>query len=427
MTQREQMPPRVLPWLYFGVANVSLVLAFGAIAWDPRAAGGFFYHARLAALVHLVTLGWITSSILGALYVVGPIALRTPMPSGWRDVTAFAFVTVGLVGMVGHFWIQEFGGLAWSGIMVASGTLYVGWRILQGLRVAPIDGAVKLHIAFAFANIAGASTMGVLLGFDKVYRFLPGFVLTNVFAHAHFAAIGWASMMVVGVGYRLLPMVLPARMPRGVAMYASALLLEVGAVGLFVTLLRRSGYSLLFGLIVTAGFLVFAAHVGSMLKHRRQRPPDRPSPDYAVRHAAQSFVSLVVTISIGILLAAVEPSELTMRIALVYGVTALVGFLGQMVAGMQVRLLPLLGWYTAAHRGVDPQAIPSPASVGSRQLEGAAWWLWLWGVPALAIGFLLNAVPLLSAGAIALTAAALAGTMNAARVARTAFRSAGAV
>ena len=75
----------------------------------------------------------------------------------------------------------------------------------------------------AFVNILAAATLGVLIGFDKVYEFLPGFVLSNVFAHAHLAAIGWASMMVVGVAYRLLPMVLPAAMPAGSGLYMSAL------------------------------------------------------------------------------------------------------------------------------------------------------------------------------------------------------------
>ena len=54
----------------------------------------------------------------------------------------------------------------------------------------------------AFLNILGAATLGVLIGFDKVYHFLPGFVLANVFAHAHLAALGWATMMVVGVAFR---------------------------------------------------------------------------------------------------------------------------------------------------------------------------------------------------------------------------------
>jgi hypothetical protein len=38
---------------------------------DPRGVSGFFYHARMVGIVHLVTLGWITASILGSLYIVG--------------------------------------------------------------------------------------------------------------------------------------------------------------------------------------------------------------------------------------------------------------------------------------------------------------------------------------------------------------------
>src|SRR5207247_2544840 len=108
--------------------------------------------------------------------------------------------------MVAHFWIQEFGGMAWSAATVTLGIVYVGSRIVRGLKTARVPAAVKLHIAFACANVALAASMGILLGFDKAYHFLPGFLLSNVFAHAHLAAIGWATMMVIGVAYRLLPM-----------------------------------------------------------------------------------------------------------------------------------------------------------------------------------------------------------------------------
>src|SRR5207247_9256713 len=40
------------------------------------------------------------------------------------------------------------------------------------------------------------------------------------------------AMMVVGVGYRILPMILPAAMPQGFWVYASAVLLECGIAGL---------------------------------------------------------------------------------------------------------------------------------------------------------------------------------------------------
>jgi hypothetical protein len=425
--QRELMPPRVLPWLYFGCAWLSLALAFAAIAVNPRAAAGFFYHAHLAGIVHLVTLGWITLSILGALYVVGPVALRMPLPAGRGDAVAFASTLIGIVGMVGHFWIEEFGGMAWSGMMVAWGVLYVGARVVRRLQRAPIAGAVKLHVVLAFANIAGAATMGVLLGFDKVYHFLPGFVLANVVAHAHFAAVGWASMMVVGIGYRLLPMIVPAELPRGRSVYASAILLEVGAVGLFVMLLLRSSWTAVFVAVTVAGFAAFVAHMAAMLRRPRRRPPDLPAIDYALRHALMAFVSLAITIVLGTMLALGEPSELTMQAALAYGVFGLVGFLAQMVSGMQIRLLPLLAWYSAAHRASSPAAIPPMSLLSAQPFAAAAWLLWLWGVPAVATGFALNAIPLLAAGAVALEAAVLIGALQAGRLAWCAFAGAGEV
>jgi hypothetical protein len=420
-SRRALMPPRVLPWLYVGVGHISLAVAFAAIAWDPRAAAGFFYHAHLAGIVHLITLGWITVSILGSLYVVGPLALRTHLPARWPDGLAFALVTIGIVGMVAHFWLEEFGGMAWSSLTVALGILIVGLRTLGALRRARVSGAVRLHVAFAFLNIGGAAAMGVLLGFDKVGHFLPGFVLSNVVAHAHLAAIGWASMMVVGIAYRLLPMVLPARPPEGRTLYASAILLQTGAVGLFVALIFRSVWLPLFIAAAAAGFLAFAVHVRGMLRSRRSRARGLPAIDYAVRHVAAAFVFLAIAFAIGTILAIAQPSGVTMRAALAYGVFGLIGFLAQMVAGMQIRLLPLLAWFTAARRVSTPDLIPSMTVMSRYRLAGPAWILWLWGVPAVAAGFFFNAIPLLAAGALALEIAVLAGAGQAVRLATYAF------
>ena len=128
--------------LYFGTAQFALLLACLAVVVNPRAVAGFFYHARMLGIVHLVTLGWISSSMLGALYIVGPMALRTHVPATRRDYWAFACVLIGLVGMVAHFWIQDFSGMAWSAATVALGILLVGSRVCGCLLRAPVPGAV---------------------------------------------------------------------------------------------------------------------------------------------------------------------------------------------------------------------------------------------------------------------------------------------
>lgn len=88
LPREERLPPRWLPLFYFGFAHLCLAAAFAGVALDPRGVAGFFYHPRMVAVVHLVTLGWITSSILGAIYMIGPMALRMPMPASYQPTSS---------------------------------------------------------------------------------------------------------------------------------------------------------------------------------------------------------------------------------------------------------------------------------------------------------------------------------------------------
>src|SRR5262249_44147192 len=152
----------------------------------------------------------------------------------------------------------------------------------------------------ACVNFWLAATIGLLLAFDKFAHFLPGFVLTNVFAHAHLAALGWAAMMVVGVGYRMLPMTIPSKIPTGPSVYASAALLEMGVLGLFTSLLFGSRLSWIFGLVVAGGFAVFFGHIVWMVRHRVTRPVGAARVDFGLLHAASAGMSLLVATTIGL-------------------------------------------------------------------------------------------------------------------------------
>src|SRR5262245_19076945 len=351
-------PPQLVPLLYFVTAYLSLALACALAAIWPRAVAGFFYHSWMVAIVHLITLGWITCSILGAIYIVGPVALRMPMPARRGDYVAYGLVVTGIVGMVAHFWIEEFGGMAWSAATVTTGALYVVRRVLTGLRRSSVPASVKLHIGLACVNFVAAASAGILLGADKVFHFLPGFVLSNVFAHAHLAALGWATMMVMGVAYRLLPMVLPSRMPSGRFVYASAILVEGGILGLFVALVCQSRWTLLFAVIVASGLGTFIGGVAWMVRSPALKPVGAPKVDFAVLHAAAAGVSLLVAIGLGLALVVMPLSSSSLRVAAAYGVFGLLGFLAQMVVGMEARLLPLAAWFwVRSHGALDTEPV----------------------------------------------------------------------
>ena len=202
------------------------------------------------------------------------------------------------------------------------------------------------------------------------------------------------------MAYRLLPMVLPAAMPKGPTIWISAVLLETGVSGLFVTLLVRSPLVWVFALIVVAGFAAFGSHVVWMLRRPRPRPPGLRRPDPAVLHAAASFFWLVVASTLGVWLTLAAPSPNTLRVAMAYGVFGLVGFLAQMVVGMEGRLLPIFAWYWAYANTEYKGPVLSQHEMPWRYGQDLVFLLWLFGVPSLAGGLALDAVPFVSGGRV---------------------------
>jgi len=405
------MPARWPPLLYLAFAHLCLAAAFAALAGRPGNLTGFFYNPRMLAVVHLVTLGWISGSILGATYVIGPLAFRMPLPAGPADYAAFAGFAVGVVGMASHFWIDSPRGTAWGAALVAAAMTHVAVRGLAGLRHAPVNLEARLPMAFAFLNVMAAALIGFLLALNKVVPVLTIAHLDVVVAHAHLAALGWATMMVIGAGYRILPMVLPAEMPRGAVAFASPILVEGGVAALVWSLLSGGGGGPAVVLTIL-GLLAFGSRVAWMLRHRRPPPAERPRPDWATAHALQAVVYLLGACGVGSVLAVAEPSETTLALANVYGVMALVGFLSQMVVGVLGRILPLFAWlWGFADRG--HATMPSSLHAAPvRPLQALVFVLWTAGVPLLAFGLGGDRKRIVSAAGAMLLTAVVANLAN---------------
>jgi hypothetical protein len=266
----------------------------------------------------------------------------------------------------------------------------------------------------AFVNVLAAAALGVLLAINKVAPFLPATQLDAVLAHAHLAAIGWGAMLVFGVGYRMLPMLLPAAMPRGRWAYASTWMLEAGLAWLMVGFLRGGRGLWPAALLIAAGIAAFFSRVAWMLRNRKPAPTALRRPDWGVAHAMAAFVALAAATGLGIALAAAERSDATLAAAPAYGALGLVGFLSQVVAGVEGRMLPLFAWlWGFADRG-HAELPPSLHGAPPRPLQAAAFVLWLVGVPALAVGLWRESVGLIGGGAAALLAAVLASAVTAA-------------
>jgi hypothetical protein len=405
------LPSRLPFLLYVGFAHGCLVTAFALLARDPAGLGGFYYHPRLIAVVHLVTLGWIGASVLGAIYVVGPLAPRFPFPGGKLDVAAFVAFAVGVTGMTSHFWIDSYSGMTWSAALVTLAFAWVGVRAARGLYRAPVPPEVKLHVLLAFVNVQLVAALGMLLGVNKLAPFLPFAQLRGALAHAHLAVLGFGIMIVMGAGYRLIPMILPAAMPRRRWAYASAVFLQAGALGTAAALMTDRGLALA-AVLSLLGLLAFFSRVAWMLRHPRPAPSSRPRPDVGVLHALQSLLYLALAAGCAVALLLATDGEASLSLATAYGVFALVGFLSQIVLGVEARLLPMAAWLWS-HADGGFRALPPPLhGLPSRGLAFVVFTLWTAGVPMVAAGLAGDRPRLLFAGSTALGAAVLGNAVN---------------
>ncbi len=414
LSSRERVPPRVLPLAYFLFAHLSLILACLIPTIHPDAML-FFLSARFVGAVHFVTLGWITLTIFGALYLVAPLALRTTMRARAVDWWILAITLTGASGIVSHFWIDEFHGMAWSGLTLLLAVAMLFGRLFGPLVRSPAPLAVRLHIAFAFLNLLAAGVLGTVLATRHKSR-----GLNDVFAHAHLALGGWTLMLTIGVAYRLLPMFLPARPPGRVTPWVSLVAIQVSVFDLAAALWfgERTPHVAALGLTVGVG--AFLSAVARMLVRRLPAPKKLIRPDVGMLHAIQALLYLTASAAMGLVL--VFSDTLDLQLVSYYGAAVLLGFLAQIVLGVGMRLIPMFVWLRAWVQSGYKERPPSPHVMPVRALLWIAFAGWTVGVPVLAHGLANTNEATIRAGGAMLLTTAVAAFVNAIVVARHALR-----
>jgi hypothetical protein len=132
----------------------------------------------------------------------------------------------------------------------------------------------------------------------------------------------------------------------------------------------------------------------------------------------QALAYLVVAGILGFLLTVRTPSEASLRMAFAYGVCGLLGFLCQLVLGIESRLLPLSAWLHA-FAGGGYQALPASLHTAMpRRAAAGAVALWSVGVPSLAAGLAFDRAAWVSVGAAALALGVLLAGWSAVRALR---------
>ena len=377
---------------FFAVSTLSFACGVCVLPFVVSRAAEFFYQAVPLAITHIFTLGWITAAIMGVMYRYVPALTRSRLRSRHLAWTQLGLYFIGVSGMIVHFAIGIWPGLWLAAMVVVVSILMFAWNILPCLTDQLGRGVAETGMFLSICFLIAAALLGTLLGLDKSYDFLGGSVLTNLAAHVHLAAVGWVTLSICAVSYRMLPaFLLPtANLPASAKWQVYALAAAVS--GLAVSLLFRSASASVFAIAIALTMAWYIAILARMVRTRRMPL------NWTPMHAMAGVVSLAIALALGIALSfAGGDSALGARLAPAYGVMGLLGFFSNFIIGMSYQLFPGIVARARTEAGSPPVTIAEISVARPRMLVFATF---NGGLLALAGGFVAGMVELCLFGSL---------------------------
>lgn len=357
----DRSPAPGVSWRFFAVAAVFAMLASLTLAWHGQDALSSRWTPAALAASHLLGIGAITATIIGALFQIAPVVTGMTIPGTQPFATVvLALLGAGTLTLAGAFLLGRpilfglgaaalgmglllFAALAGAGLWLARRSMPAGARplaIATGLALAGLTLAV---CAGATAALARAGLPGALIALDALSLPLP--VLGRL--HVGWALAGWIGMVLVAVAPQVIPMFqvtepYPAASERWMpCLLIGALLLWTAATSLQPAAAQPTGFDWMAAAPAWAALALFAA-----LTLRTLRTRKRPAPDGTTRFWYLSITCLCLAL-------ALLPAQALPGAGLLAGALFLAGFAWTAIIGMLYTILPFLAWLHAHHQARD--------------------------------------------------------------------------
>lgn len=343
VTPAESPPPGVvLPFFFLaplGLAGAGLILLLDTSADTFRAVN----LPPNVAITHALVLGWVTTTMMGALSQLGPAVLGGPLLSNRlaRAQLLTHAIGVGWFVAAAREWdTRQMGG---AGILVAGSLLAfilnAGVALLRG-HAWPLP---RMYVAASLVALLATLALGLLWVGTIEHSWFP-ITLGRLSAHAHAGLVGWIGLTLMGVSYQLVPMfnvatrVAPRFGRPALAMTLGALLLFGGVLWFDPAPWPR----FLVAVALSAGPLLWSIDQWRIMAGRAKRRFDVQG-----RATYVSLGFLWLTAALGLIAASplVEPGDASTRWTLAYGVAGIGGWAGAALLGNSYKILPFLIWF----------------------------------------------------------------------------------
>ncbi len=370
-----------LGFVLTGVA--SLLASVGALLAQPDLLAMYHYTPHLIAITHLFVLGFICSVVMGAMYQLVPVTLKTQLFSKNLVTFQFAAHVIGFGGMVWGFWNYRLAMVGAFGLVFTFGVGIFVCNLAGTLAKVSGWSVIKLGIASGLFWLSATVAAGLTLTASKFWNFLSFPPLAAMHAHAHLGAIGVFAMMIVTVSYKLVPMFSLSEIQSERRAWWSVALLNLGLATVGLAVLLQSLLKPVAALVVIAGLGLYGWEISAILRARKRR-----SLDWGMKYFLTAIALLVPlsVLALGLSWPRLPVTALTLQLETVYGLIALFGVVGLAILGMLYKIVPFLVWFHSYSRHIGRAKVPALAEMYSMPLQIAGYGAFLAGLAGLCIG-----------------------------------------
>ena len=360
----EQTPEISIPFRFFLSAPVFAMLAALLLAWVGPAGFASQWTPPVLAITHLLTLGFLSMTMAGALMQILPVVAGAIVPkANWVAKCVHLLLSFGTILLASAFMTFSPKLFGVAAICLIGGLGLLICAALLGLWRCDERSATVTSIRFSLVSLVIVIALGATLALSFIYPIhIPFRDLLDL--HVAWGLLGWVAMLVFGVAFQVIPMfqVTPLYPRRFTAVFG-------GILFALMLMLSVAHYAFpvlsFFVAMLISGILVAAAIVTLYLLAMRRRP----SADVTTLYWRCAMFSLLTAICLWIFLARSDDGRWT----LIWGALFVVGFGVSVVNGMLYKIVPFLVWYHLQEQATDrTTVVPSvkqilPDTIAKRQ------------------------------------------------------------
>lgn len=395
--------PASIPLRYFGAA-----VAFHLAAWVallagasevPRFAGGLGW---TVAALHLVTLGVLAMTAIGASLQLLPVATRQPVAAGHGPAAIWWLYTPGVAAIALGM------GMAATWLLAAgAAAVIVALAVYAALLAGNLAGAKGMPTVIVHGWVALGSLVIVLVSAVSLAGAYAGFVglarPTALALHVAFAAYGFMGMLALGLSYILVPMFALSAAPDDRVALASAALAAAALVAAGIAAFGVAAQPLFVAAII-AGAGAAALHLRLMRAALREGLRRELGRSFRLVRISWALLAASLALALGMVLDA--PIE---GLATLFAITLVAGWLLTFLLGILQRIVPFLASMHAGGSPARPRRLPpTPSSLTAERPLAVHYACHLAALALLAVAVLADSTLAARVGALVGAAGAVA-------------------